>query len=157
MTSLLPLIRSLYSLSPAINEIQCVHISTFARSYTYLGAFICLSTTCRCCGYRGVAADSSGPLTGLAAIIRTVRLSRCRVIPLTFSIGIHDSSPPPHCGGGRGAVGVTADLFAFSCASRALLSFSFSENIATDLARFIRLCFTRVFFAASSSAAAATK
>lgn len=71
----------------------------------------------------------------------------------TFSIGMHDNSPPPHCGGGNGVEGVTGPLAAFSCASLALRSFSFNEKIATDLARFIRLCFTRVFFAASSSAA----
>lgn len=69
-------------------------------------------------------------------------------------MGIHDSSPPPHCGGGSGeaATGVT-DLLAFSKASRARLSFNFKENIATDLALFMRLCFTLVFFEAASSAA----
>lgn len=72
---------------------------------------------------------------------------------LTFSIGMQLSSPPPHCGGGGGgAVGVTG-LAAFSAASRALRSFNFSEKIATERARFIKLCFTRVFFAANSSAA----
>lgn len=37
-------------------------------------------------------------------------------------------------------------------ASRARRSFNFKENIATDLARLIRLCLTRVFFAANSAA-----
>lgn len=47
--------------------------------------------------------------------------------------------------------------FTFSCsdcfsASRARRSFSFKENIATDLARLMRLCLTRDFFAANSAA-----
>lgn len=69
-------------------------------------------------------------------------------------MGISESSPPPHWGGGRGAVGVTGGLLAFSCASLARRSFSLSEKMATERARFIRLCFTLVFFAANSSAAA---
>lgn len=72
---------------------------------------------------------------------------------VTFSIGIKDNSPPPHCGGGKGAVGVTGGLLAFSCASLARLSFNFNENIATERALFIKLCLTRVFLAANSSAA----
>lgn len=69
-------------------------------------------------------------------------------------MGMQDNSPPPHCGGGNGVDGVTgAFAAAFSWASRALLSFSFKEKIATDRARFIKLCFTLVFFAANSSAA----
>lgn len=47
----------------------------------------------------------------------------------------------------------SAKLYACFSASRARRSFSFNENIATDLARLIRLCFTRVFFAANSAVA----
>lgn len=38
------------------------------------------------------------------------------------------------------------------CSSRARRSFNFKENIATDLARLMRLCLTRDFFAANSAA-----
>lgn len=70
-------------------------------------------------------------------------------------MGMHDNSPPPHCGGGSGAVGVTAGFAAAFSASLARRSFNFNENIATERARFIKLCLTLVFFAASSSAALA--
>lgn len=46
----------------------------------------------------------------------------------------------------------SAKLYACFSASRARLSFSFKENIATDRARLMRLCLTRDFFAASSAA-----
>lgn len=46
----------------------------------------------------------------------------------------------------------SARLYACFSASRALRSFNFSENMATDRARLIRLCLTRDFLAANSAA-----
>lgn len=79
---------------------------------------------------------------------------------MSFSIGMHESSPPTlsglrpvHC------CEVVADfggLRAFASLDRASFarrSFNFNENIATLRALFNRLLLTRLFFAASSSAA----
>lgn len=46
----------------------------------------------------------------------------------------------------------SAKSYACFSASRARLSLSFNENIATERARLMRLCFTRDFLAASSAA-----
>lgn len=46
----------------------------------------------------------------------------------------------------------SAKLYACFSASRARLSFSFNEKMATDRALLMRLCFTRDFFAANSAA-----
>lgn len=70
---------------------------------------------------------------------------------ISCSMGINDSSPP---GGGAGSASL-ASWAAFS-ARFARCSFNFRENIATERARFTRLCFSRDFLAASSAAALAS-
>lgn len=63
-------------------------------------------------------------------------------------MGITDNSPPNDVNG----VFILFSSWAILSASLARRSFSFSENIATDLALFTRLCLIRDFFAANSAA-----
>lgn len=63
---------------------------------------------------------------------------------------MHDNSPPTQDCGCCHRASRSASL-AFTSASLARRSFSFRENIATERARFIRLCLTRVFLASRSS------
>lgn len=72
-------------------------------------------------------------------------------ICISCSIGINESSPPGGCGGSI-ALACSAAFSACFSASRARLSFSFNENIATERARFTRLCLMRDFLAAASAA-----
>lgn len=68
---------------------------------------------------------------------------------MSISNGMHANSPPTVSAGraGFGGSGLGSGLL-----SLALFSFNFKENIATLRARFIKLCLTRCFLAAMSSA-----